>query len=47
MNNIYIIKRGGKPICCPVCKKRDGKHYQVNNTEFRCCHCGTKIEIER
>ena len=21
LNNIFIIKKGGKPICCPVCKK--------------------------
>ena len=47
LNNIFIIKRNGKPICCPVCRKRDGKHYQVNHNEFRCCNCARKITFEK
>jgi hypothetical protein len=47
ISKVVIIKRGGKPITCPICKKRDGKHYQVNEKEFRCCNCATKFEIEK
>lgn len=33
-NNIVIILSGKKPMCCPICKKRDGKFYQINETNF-------------
>ncbi len=45
-NNLFLIKRGGKPLCCPFCRKKDGKFYQVNQTEFRCSHCVEKLYIE-
>mgnify|MGYP003289660007 CR=1 FL=1 len=46
IDNLFLIKRGGNPLCCPVCRKRDGKFYQVNETEFRCSHCAEKLYIE-
>lgn len=45
-NNLFLIKRGGKPVCCPFCRKKDGKFYQVNETEFRCSRCSEKLYIE-
>lgn len=44
-NNIVIILSGKKPMCCPICKKRDGKFYQINETNFECFHCGENMEL--
>ena len=46
MKKLVIVLRGGKPICCPCCKKRDGKHYQIDERKFKCFHCGIDMEIE-
>ena len=44
-NNIVIILKGKKAICWPICKKRDGKFYQINETNFECFHCGENMEL--